>query len=75
MATYTVVPKVDQTGFHVAIVGSDGVRQTILGFKTQADAETWISRDKWMNASKRHAIPPEPMDGAGYARLLLLLPE
>jgi hypothetical protein len=25
MATYTVIPAVDQTGFHVAIVGSDGV--------------------------------------------------
>ena len=46
MATYTVIPKVDHTGFHVAIVGSNGVRQTILGFDTRADAEAWILRDK-----------------------------
>jgi hypothetical protein len=59
MATYTVIPKVDHTGFHVAIVGSDGVRQTILGFATQADAEAWISRDKWQSAAERYLIPPD----------------
>ena len=63
MAIYTVIQKVDQTGFHVAIVGSDGVRQTILGFATQADAEAWISRDKWQSAAERYLIPPEPTDG------------
>jgi hypothetical protein len=60
MATYTVIPKVDDTGFHVAIVGSDGVRQTILGFETGADAEAWISRDKWLDAADRHGTPHEP---------------
>lgn len=75
MATYTVIPKVDHTGFHVAIVGSNGVRQTMLGFETRADAEAWILRDKWLSATDRHGIPPEPTDGAGNARLLLLLPE
>lgn len=75
MATYTVIPKVDHTGFHVAIVGSDGVRQTILGFDTRADAEAWILRDKWLSAADRPGIPPEPMHGADDARLLLLLPE
>jgi hypothetical protein len=56
MATYTVILKVDHTGFHVAIVGSDGVRQTILGFDTRADAEAWILRDKWLSAADRSGI-------------------
>ena len=57
MATYTVIPKVDHTGFHVAIVGSNGVRQTILGFDTRADAEAGILRDKWLSAADRPGIP------------------
>jgi hypothetical protein len=56
MAIYTVIPAVDQTGFHVAIVGSDGARQTLLGFETQADAEAWISRDKCLSVAEGHAI-------------------
>jgi hypothetical protein len=62
MAIYTVIQTVDQPAFRVAIVGSDGVRQTILGFATQADAEAWISRDKWQSAAERYLIPPEPTD-------------
>jgi hypothetical protein len=46
MTKYTIIPKVDQTGFDVAIVGNDGARQTLLGFETQADAEAWIVWDK-----------------------------
>ena len=46
MTKYTIIPKVDQTGFDVAIVGNDGARQTLLGFETQADAEAWIAWDK-----------------------------
>ena len=57
VATYTVIPKVDHTGFHVAIVGSNGVRQTLLGFETQADAEAWIMRDKLLSAADRHGMP------------------
>jgi hypothetical protein len=44
MSTYTLIPSADQT-FHVAIVGDDGARQTILGFQTEADAAAWIARD------------------------------
>jgi hypothetical protein len=61
MATYTIIPNADRT-FHVAIVGNDGARQTILGFEARTDAETWIARDRcisvaddpWM-PSYRHA--------------------
>ena len=46
MATYRIIPKVDRTDFDVAIAGNDGARQTLLGFKTHADAQAWIARDK-----------------------------
>lgn len=45
MPTNTVIPQADQT-FHVAIVGDDGARQTILGFPTEADAGAWIALDR-----------------------------
>ena len=44
MPTYTLIPNADQT-FHVAIVGDDGARQTILGSQTEADAAAWMARD------------------------------
>ena len=46
MATYTVAPRSNQAGFAVAVIGDDGARQTMLGFKTKADAEAWIDDDK-----------------------------
>jgi hypothetical protein len=45
MTTYTIIPKVDQTGFDVAIVGNDGARQTLLGCPPDASyriADMWI---------------------------------
>jgi hypothetical protein len=48
MAAYTLIPNASQT-FHVAIVGNDGVRQTLLGFASEADAEAWIARDRIQN--------------------------
>jgi hypothetical protein len=52
MTIYTVVPRVDRTGFHVAIQGSDGIRQTILGFETRVEAEAWIDQDKRLSAAQ-----------------------
>ena len=46
MATYRIIPKADRTSFDVAVLGSDGARQTLLGFKTHADAQAWIAWDK-----------------------------
>ena len=51
MTTYTIIPKADQTGFDVAIVGDDGARQTLLGFETRAGAAAWIAWDKRSNAA------------------------
>jgi hypothetical protein len=48
MATYTLIPDAGQT-FHVAIVGDDGARQTLLGFESEANAEAWIARDRMLN--------------------------
>ena len=42
MASYAITVRGDQAGFDVEIVARDGVRQTMIGFKTQADAEAWI---------------------------------
>jgi hypothetical protein len=46
MITYTVIASAGQTDFHVKIAGSDGNRQTILGFVTESDADAWIANDK-----------------------------
>ena len=46
MTTYAIAPRSDQTGFDVVVVADNGVRQTVLGFKTKAEAETWIEEDK-----------------------------
>ena len=49
MASYAITVRGDQAGFDVEIVAHDGVRQTMMGFKTQADAEAWIVRDAQLN--------------------------
>lgn len=49
MSTYTIIPVEDGTGFNIGVAGSDGARQTILGFKSKADAEAWIVQDKRLN--------------------------
>ena len=45
MITYTVCTGAEQTGFHVKIAGSEGNRQTILGFGTKGAALAWIADD------------------------------
>lgn len=49
MSKYTIVARPDKTGFDVAIQGSNGVRQSILGFQTEASAEDWIRQDQRLN--------------------------
>jgi hypothetical protein len=46
MTTYAVIPNGDGTGFNISIAGSDGTRQTMLGFESEADAEAWIVQDR-----------------------------
>jgi hypothetical protein len=46
MTTYTIVPNGDGTGFNISIAGSNGARQTMLGFASEAEAEAWIIQDR-----------------------------
>jgi hypothetical protein len=46
MTTYSITPNGDGTGFNISIAGSDGTRQTMLGFESEAEAEAWIVQDR-----------------------------
>jgi hypothetical protein len=50
MTTYTIIPVEDGSGFHVGVTGSDGARQTMLGFTSILEAEEWILQDKRLDA-------------------------
>jgi hypothetical protein len=45
MATYTISSATERGSFDVVIVGNNGARQTVLGFRTYAAAEAWIAED------------------------------
>jgi hypothetical protein len=49
MATYTIIPRSGGDGYDVVVVGADGVRQTMLGFETEAAAQEWIAHDQALN--------------------------
>jgi hypothetical protein len=49
MTTYAIVARANDAGFDVEVLNHDGVRRTLLAFKTQADAEAWIVRDARLN--------------------------
>ena len=46
MATYTISPETEDGGFDIAVVGNDGTRQTMLGFKSHTAAEAWIAEEE-----------------------------
>jgi hypothetical protein len=50
MAIYTVTAQTLRTGFQVGIVGTNGTKQTIVGFSTEAEAEAWIASDRDLDA-------------------------
>ncbi|MFL5285580.1 MAG: hypothetical protein ACJ8AW_32545 [Rhodopila sp.] len=52
MTTYNVV-RATSSGFNIEII-SDGVRQTMLGFDTEADALAWVEADQ----AHDRAYPP-----------------
>jgi hypothetical protein len=49
MTAYTIIPRPDQSGYDIAVVGTDGTHQTMLGFKTRAEADAWIAQDERLN--------------------------
>jgi hypothetical protein len=57
MSTYAINPRPEQGEYDVHIVGSDGVRQTMLGFPTEADAEAWIAGDKAREDPPQRRLP------------------
>jgi hypothetical protein len=42
MSSYTIMPRRRDTGFKVEVVGDDGSRHTMLGFRDEAEAQAWI---------------------------------
>jgi hypothetical protein len=58
MITYTVIASADQTDFHVKIAGGDGNRQTMLGFRTESDADAWIANDKRLTEDTALFVTP-----------------
>ena len=67
MATYTIARRGDdQSGFEVRVVGDDGAHQTLLGFRTRADAHAWVAQDQKptdvVEETDAHFLPaPEPV--------------
>jgi hypothetical protein len=49
MTTYTIAPTGDGSGFQIGVAGSDGARQTMLGFTSMEEAEAWILQDRRLN--------------------------
>ena len=52
MAIYQIIPIGDGSGFNIGVAGSDGTRQTMLGFATQEEAEAWILPDKRLSGGE-----------------------
>ena len=52
MAIYQIIPIGDGSGFNSGVAGSDGTRQTMLGFATQEEAEAWILQDKRLSGGE-----------------------
>jgi hypothetical protein len=59
MDMYAVTSNISGRGFHVTIAGSNGVRQTILGFITEAEAHNWITQDALLTNA---VVPWMPRD-------------
>jgi hypothetical protein len=44
--TYALSPRPHGRGYDIHVISSEGVHQTMLDFKTEAEAEAWIASDK-----------------------------
>lgn len=51
VATYTIASNAEGSGFDVAVITSDGVHHTILGFATRGDAKARIADDSRLTDS------------------------
>jgi hypothetical protein len=57
MTIYSIIPGDDGCSFNIAIAGSNGARQTMLGFPTEAEAQAWISQDKRLDRAPNADAP------------------
>ena len=44
--TYMIVDRGDGAGYNVELTDAIGVRHTMLGFETEAEARVWIEQDR-----------------------------
>jgi len=65
MSTYTIMALGDGSGFNIGVAGSDGARQTILGFESEADVEAWIVQDKRLHAAANPFFAGDTSPGTG----------
>jgi hypothetical protein len=65
MTTYNIIPVDDGGGFNIGIAGSDGTRQTMLGFTSEAEALAWIEQDKRLSAVPRPQMLPDAAAAPG----------
>lgn len=56
MANYQIIPLTDGSGFNIGVAGSDGARQTMLGFASMQEAEAWIQQDRRLTGSADDAL-------------------
>jgi hypothetical protein len=57
MTKYTITPNDDSSGFNISIAGSNGARQTMLGFQSEAEAKAWILHDKRLSEVPAPQMP------------------
>jgi hypothetical protein len=59
MTNYMIRPGESGIGFDISITSDDGAQQTVLGFKTMAEADAWIADDKRQTALSDDASRPD----------------
>ena len=59
MAKYTIHPGEDGVGFEISVISDNGAHQTMLGFKTVAEADAWIAEDKRLAALDNDTSGPD----------------
>lgn len=66
MPNYIINTSDDGATYNVGVTGSNGARQTMLGFTDEAEAEAWIVQDRRLTlaseaaaAFSRPAAPPD----------------
>lgn len=59
MAKYNINPGEDGVGFEISVISDNGAHHTMLGFKTVAEADTWIAEDQRLAALSNDTAAPD----------------